>query len=140
MMFKKRKKLEKENEKLRAEIKKLEELREREENMRGLLAQQARTVVSQKQEIDALDRTIDGMEKDLNRKKEMLAASERQRKDIVRRERELRLAYEILAEDIQTIERDGLCCLCREEASKAACGVTCCFRYKRPLLFVEGRK
>ena len=31
---------------------------------------------------------------------------------------------------IETIERDGLCCVCAIGASRAECGVTCNFKYK----------
>ena len=94
-----------------------------------LLNTQKRELERSDKEIEALSQTIDGMETDLNNKKRYIKVSDQQRKQISQRERDLRVKYEKLAEDMRRIERDGLCCVCTIGASPEACGCTCCFEY-----------
>ena len=114
------------NEQLRAKIRSLEQQLS---TANVLLATQKRELQRNDREIDALSQTIDGMETDLNNKKRYIKVSDQQRKQISQRERELRVKYEKLAEDMRRIERDGLCCVCTIGASPEACGCTCCFEY-----------
>ena len=114
------------NEQLRAKIRSLEQQLS---TANVLLATQKRELQRNDREIDALSQTIDGMETDLNNKKRYIKVSDQQRKQSSQRERELRVKYEKLAEDMRRIERDGLCCVCTIGASPEACGCTCCFEY-----------
>lgn len=114
------------NEQLRAKIRSLE-LQLSTANV--LLATQKRELQRNDREIEALSQTIDGMEKDLGNKKRYIKVSDQERKRISQSERELRIKYEKLAEDMRRIGRDGLCCLCAVGSSPETCGCTCCFEY-----------
>lgn len=114
------------NEQLRAKIRSLEQQLS---TANVLLATQKRELQRNDREIEALSQTIDGMEQDLNNKKRYIKVSDQQRKQVSQREREFRVKYEKLAEDMRRIGRDGLCCLCAVGASPEACGCTCCFEY-----------
>lgn len=126
MFFTTKRKLLAANEQLRAKIRSLEQQLS---TANVLLIKQRRLLERCDKEIDALSQTIDGMETDLNNKKRYIKVSDQQRKQISQRERELRVKYEKLAEDMRRIERDGLCCVCTIGASPEACGCTCCFEY-----------
>ena len=126
MFFTTKRKLAAANEQLRAKIRSLEQQLS---TANVLLATQKRELQRNDREIEALSQTIDGMETDLNNKKRYIKVSDQQRKQISQREREQRIKYEKLAEDMRRIERDGLCCVCTIGASPEACGCTCCFEY-----------
>ena len=126
MFFTKKRKLVAANEQLRAKIRSLEQQLS---TANVLLNTQKRELERSDKEIEALSQTIDGMEQDLGNKKRYIKVSDQQRKQISQRERELRVKYEKLAEDMRRIERDGLCCVCTIGASPEACGCTCCFEY-----------
>ena len=126
MFFTTKRKLMADNEMLRVKSRKLEQDLG---NARGIIAQQQRLMKRQSREIEALEQTIDGMEKDLNNKKKYIKGSDQARKQLSQRERETRVKYEKLAEDMRRIERDGLCCLCVVGESPSVCGCTCCFKY-----------
>lgn len=126
MFFTTKRKLVAANEQLRAKIRSMEQQLS---TANVLLNTQKRELERSDKEIDALSQTIDGMETDLNNKKRYIKVSDQQRKQISQRERELRVKYEKLAEDMRRIERDGLCCVCTIGASPEACGCTCCFEY-----------
>ena len=126
MFFTTKRKLVAANEQLREKIRSLEQQLS---TANVLLIKQRRLLERCDKEIDALSQTIDGMETDLNNKKRYIKVSDQQRKQISQRERELRVKYEKLAEDMRRIERDGLCCVCTIGASPEACGCTCCFEY-----------
>ena len=123
MFFTTKRKLVAANEQLRAKIRNMEQQLS---TANVLLIKQRRLLELCDKEIDALSQTIDGMETDLNNKKRYIKVSDQQRKQISQRERELRVKYEKLAEDMRRIERDGLCCVCTIGASPEACGCTCC--------------
>ena len=126
MFFTTKRKLAAANEQLRVKIRSLEQQLS---TANVLLAAQKREQQRSEKEIEALSLTIDGMEQDLNNKKRYIKVSDQQRKQVSLRERELRVKYEKLAEDMRRIGRDGLCCLCAVGASPEACGCTCCFEY-----------
>ena len=126
MFFTTKRKLVAANEQLRAKIRSLEQQLS---TANVLLNTQKRELERSDKEIEALSQTIDGMETDLNNKKRYIKVSDQQRKQISQRERDLRVKYEKLAEDMRRIERDGLCCVCIIGASPEACGCTCCFEY-----------
>lgn len=126
MFFTTKRKLVAANEQLRAKIRSLEQQLS---TANVFMAMQKRERERSNKEIEALEQTIDGMETDLNNKKRYIKVSDQQRKQISQRERELRVKYEKLAEDMRRIERDGLCCVCTIGASPEACGCTCCFEY-----------
>lgn len=126
MFFGEKRKLVAANEQLRAKIRSLEQQLS---TANVLLIKQRRLLERCDKEIEALSQTIDGMETDLNNKKRYIKVSDQQRKQISQREREQRIKYEKLAEDMRRIERDGLCCVCTIGASPEACGCTCCFEY-----------
>ena len=126
MFFTTKRKLAAANEQLRAKIRSLEQQLS---TANVLLIKQKRELERCDKEIEALSQTIDGMEQDLGNKKRYIKVSDQQRKQISQRERELRVKYEKLAEDMRRIERDGLCCVCTIGASPEACGCTCCFEY-----------
>ena len=126
MFFTTKRKLVAANEQLRAKIRSLEQQLS---TANVLLIKQRRLLERCDKEIEALSQTIDGMETDLNNKKRYIKVSDQQRKQISQREREQRIKYEKLAEDMRRIERDGLCCVCTIGASPEACGCTCCFEY-----------
>lgn len=126
MFFGEKRKLVAANEQLRAKIRSLEQQLS---TANVLLATQKRELQRNDREIEALSQTIDGMEQDLNNKKRYIKVSDQQRKQVSQREREYRVKYEKLAEDMRRIERDGLCCVCTIGASPEACGCTCCFKY-----------
>lgn len=126
MFFREKRKLVADNEQLRAKIRSLEQQLS---SANILIATQKRMQERSDKEIEALSQTIDGMETDLNNKKRYIKVSDQQRKQVSQRERELRVKYEKLAEDMRRIERDGLCCVCTIGASPEACGCTCCFEY-----------
>lgn len=126
MFFTTKRKLVADNEMLRAKIRSLEQQLS---SANVLLSTQKRELERCDKEIEALSQTIDGMEQDLNNKKRYIKVSDQQRKQVSQRERETRVKYEKLAEDMRRIERDGLCCLCAVGASPEACGCTCCFEY-----------
>lgn len=127
MFFTTKRKLAAANEQLRAKIRSLEQQLS---TANVFMAMQKRERERSNKEIEALEQTIDGMETDLNNKKRYIKVSDQQRKQISQRERELRVKYEKLAEDMRRIERDGLCCVCTIGASPEACGCTCCFKYE----------
>lgn len=126
MFFTTKRKLMADNEMLRAKIRSLEQQLS---SANVLLSTQKRELERCDKEIEALSQTIDGMEKDLGNKKRYIKISDQERKQVSQRERELRVKYEKLAEDMRRIGRDGLCCLCAVGASPEACGCTCCFEY-----------
>lgn len=126
MFFTTKRKLVAANEQLRAKIRSMEQQLS---TANVLLIKQRRLLERSDKEIEALSQTIDGMETELNNKKRYIKVSDQQRKQISKRERELRVKYEKLAEDMRRIERDGLCCVCTIGASPEACGCTCCFEY-----------
>ena len=126
MFFGEKRKLVAANEQLRAKIRSMEQ---KLSTANVLLNTQKRELERSDKEIEALSQTIDGMEQDLGNKKRYIKVSDQQRKQISQRERELRVKYEKLAEDMRRIERDGLCCVCTIGASPEACGCTCCFEY-----------
>lgn len=126
MFFREKRKLVAANEQLRAKIRSLEQQLS---SANILIATQKRMLERSDKEIEALSQTIDGMETDLNNKKRYIKVSDQQRKQVSQREREIRVKYEKLAEDMRRIERDGLCCVCTIGASPEACGCTCCFDY-----------
>lgn len=126
MFFTTKRKLVAANEQLRAKVRSLEQQLS---TANVLLATQKRELQRNDREIEALSQTIDGMEKDLGNKKRYIKVSDQERKRISQSERELRIKYEKLAEDMRRIGRDGLCCLCAVGASPEACGCTCCFEY-----------
>ena len=126
MFFTTKRKLVAANEQLRAKIRSMEQQLS---TANVLLNTQKRELERSDKEIEALSQTIDGMETDLNNKKRYIKVSDQQRKQISQRERDLRVKYEKLAEDMRRIERDGLCCVCTIGASPEACGCTCCFEY-----------
>lgn len=126
MFFTTKRKLVAANEQLRAKIRNMEQQLS---TAKVLLATQKRELQRNDREIEALSQTIDGMEKDLGNKKRYIKFSDQERKRISQSERELRIKYEKLAEDMRRIGRDGLCCLCAVGASPEACGCTCCFEY-----------
>lgn len=126
MFFTTKRKLAADNEQLRAKIRSLEQQLS---TANVLIAAQKRERQRSEKEIEALSLTIDGMEQDLNNKKRYIKVSDQQRKLVSQREREFRVKYEKLAEDMRRIGRDGLCCLCAVGASPEACGCTCCFEY-----------
>ena len=126
MFFTTKRKLVAANEQLRAKIRSMEQQLS---TANVLLNTQKRELERSDKEIEALSQTIDGMETDLNNKKRYIKVSDQQRKQISQRERDLRVKYEKLAEDMRRIGRDGLCCLCAVGASPEACGCTCCFEY-----------
>lgn len=126
MFFTTKRKLAAANEQLRAKIRSLEQQLS---TANVILATQKRELQRNDREIEALSQTIDGMEQDLNNKKRYIKVSDQQRKQISQRERELRVKYEKLAEDMRRIGRDGLCCMCTIGASPETCGCTCCFEY-----------
>ena len=126
MFFTTKRKLMADNEMLRAKIR---SLGQQLSSANVLLSTQKRELERCDKEIEALSQTIDGMEKDLGNKKRYIKISDQERKQISQRERELRVKYEKLAEDMRRIERDGLCCVCTIGASPEACGCTCCFDY-----------
>ena len=121
-----KRKLMADNEMLRAKIRSMEKQLS---SANVIIATQKRELERCDKEIEALSQTIDGMEKDLGNKKRYIKISDQERKQISQRERELRVKYEKLAEDMRRIERDGLCCVCTIGASPEACGCTCCFEY-----------
>ena len=126
MFFNSKRKLVAANEQLRAKIRSLEQQLS---TANVILATQKRELQRNDREIEALSQTIDGMEQDLNNKKRYIKVSDQQRKQVSQREREFRVKYEKMAEDMRRIGRDGLCCLCTVGASPEACGCTCCFEY-----------
>lgn len=126
MFFTTKRKLVAANEQLRAKIRSMEQQLS---TANVLLNTQKRELERSDKEIEALSQTIDGMETDLNNKKRYIKVSDQQRKQISQRERDLRVKYEKLAEDMRRIERDGLCCVCTIGTSPEACGCTCCFEY-----------
>lgn len=126
MFFTTKRKLVAANEQLRAKIRSLEQQMSA---ANVLMDTQKRMIERSDKEIEALSQTIDGMEKDLGNKKRYIKISDQERKQISQRERELRVKYEKLAEDMRRIGRDGLCCICTIGASPEACGCTCCFEY-----------
>ena len=126
MFFTTKRKLVAANEQLRARIRSLEQQLS---TANVLVNTQKRELERSDKEIEALSQTIDGMEKDLGNKKRYIKISDQERKQVSQRERELRVKYEKLAEDMRRIGRDGLCCLCAVGASPEACGCTCCFEY-----------
>lgn len=126
MFFSTKRKLVAANEQLQAKIRSLEQQLS---TANVLLNTQKRELERSDKEIEALSQTIDGMEQDLGNKKRYIKVSDQQRKQISQRERELRVKYEKLAEDMRRIERDGLCCVCTIGAYPEACGCTCCFEY-----------
>lgn len=121
-----KRKLMADNEMLRVQIRSLEQQLS---SANVLMATQKRMLERNGKEIEALSQTIDGMEKDLGNKKRYIKVSDQERKRISQSERELRVKYEKLAEDMRRIGRDGLCCICTIGASPEACGCTCCFEY-----------
>lgn len=126
MFFTTKRKLMADNEMLRMQIRSMEQQLS---SANVLMATQKRMLERNGKEIEALSQTIDGMEKDLGNKKRYIKVSDQERKRISQSERELRIKYEKLAEDMRRIGRDGLCCLCAVGASPEACGCTCCFEY-----------
>ena len=126
MYFTTKRKLMADNEMLRAKIRSMEQQLS---SANVLLSTQKRDLERCDKEIEALSQTIDGMEKDLGNKKRYIKISDQERKQVSQRERELRVKYEKLAEDMRRIGRDGLCCMCTIGASPEACGCTCCFEY-----------
>lgn len=126
MFFTTKRKLMADNEMLRVQIRSLEQQLS---SANVLMATQKRMLERNGKEIEALSQTIDGMEKDLGNKKRYIKVSDQERKRISQSERELRIKYEKLAEDMRRIGRDGLCCMCTIGASPEACGCTCCFEY-----------
>ena len=126
MFFTTKRKLVAANEQLRAKIRSMEQQLS---TANVLLIKQRRLLERCDKEIDALSQTIDGMETDLNNKKRYIKVSDQQRKQISQRERELRVKYEKLAEDMRRIERDGLCSVCKIGDYPEVCGCTCCFEY-----------
>lgn len=130
MFFTTKRKLMADNEMLRAKIRSMEQQLS---SANVLLSTQKRELERCDKEIEALSQTIDGMEQDLNNKKRYIKVSDQQRKQVSQREREFRVKYEKLAEDMRRIGRDGLCCLCAVGASPEACGCTCCFEYNGEL-------
>lgn len=126
MFFTTKRKLVAANEQLKSKIRSMEQ---KLSTANVLLNTQKRELERSDKEIEALSQTIDGMETDLNNKKRYIKVSDQQRKQISQRERDLRVKYEKLAEDMRRIERDGLCCVCTIGASPEACGCTCCFEY-----------
>ena len=119
MFFTTKRKLVATNEQLRAKIRSMEQ---KLSTANVILNTQKRELERSDKEIEALSQTIDGMETDLNNKKRYIKVSDQQRKQISQRERDLRVKYEMLAEDMRRIERDGLCCVCTIGASPEACG------------------
>ena len=109
MFFTTKRKLAAANEQLRAKIRSLEQQLS---TANVLLAAQKREQQRSEKEIEALSLTIDGMEQDLNNKKRYIKVSDQQRKQVSQRERDIRVKYEKLAEDMRRIGRDGLCCRC----------------------------
>lgn len=126
MFFGEKRKLVAANEQLRAKIRSMEQQLS---TANVLLNTQKRELERCDKEIEALSQTIDGMEQDLGNKKRYIKVSDQQRKQISQRERELRVKYEKLAEDMRRIERDGLCCVCEIGDYPEVCGCTCAFKY-----------